>query len=114
MTVRPLLAFVCLVFPAVSSLAGEPIAQGRPLSYWLLLLREGELRVDPGGPWESEIDSGPFRTSLALKSLGVEGRSAIPALLAWFREGSDSSEGHRVKAQYLVAALRDVGCTDRS
>jgi HEAT repeat protein len=112
MTARYFLAVACLALPAFAS-AGEPFAQGRPLSYWLLL-REGELRVDPAGPWESELGPGPFRASLALKTLGPEARGAVPALLAWFREGNESADAHRIKARYLATALRDVGCTDPS
>jgi HEAT repeat protein len=112
MTKRHLLAVACLVLSGISTPAAEPFVQGRPLSYWLLLLREGELRVDPAGPWESEVGPAPFRVSQALKSLGPEAQSAVPALLAWFREDNGSEDAHCIKAQYLHAALRDVGCTD--
>jgi hypothetical protein len=114
MIARYLLVTACLGLTAIPSQAGEPIAQGKPLSYWLLLLREGELQADPAGPWESEVGPGPSRTSLALKAPGSEGRTAVPALLTWFHEGSEGPDAHRIKAEYLLAALRDIGCTDGS
>jgi HEAT repeat protein len=114
MTARYLLAAVCLVLLLSSSRAREPFAHGKPLSYWMLLLREAELRVETAGPWETRIGAGPFQVSLALKALGPEARSALPALLAWFREGNESANAYRIKGAYLAAALRDVGCTDRS
>src|SRR5947207_1248648 len=113
MTAR-LLACACFLLLALPSLAAEPFAQGKPLSYWLLLLRERELNADTRGDWHGSIGPEPSRTSHALRTLGPSASSAVPVLLAWFREGSETTDGYRAKALYLASALRDVECKDTS
>ncbi len=114
MTNRCILACAFAFSLAAPAPAREPLSQGKPLSYWLLLLRERELRIEPPGNEGNALGAGPLQTSIALRELGADARAAVPNLLAWFREGDSSAEGQRARAQYLVSALHDVGCTDRS
>lgn len=82
MTATRILACLWLLSSVRCLAAAEPFVQGRPLSYWLLLLNESEYRIPA-----PEMDSGPLRARMALRELDADSApSAVPHLLAWFAE----------------------------
>src|SRR5262249_54426223 len=108
---RCLLAWIC--FLTGTAAAAEPIAQGKPLDYWTLLLHQSELQVGPG-PWMPADDPFADWALRSLDMLGSRGAPALPDLLAWFSERVEQDAAYEVLAGRLARTLGNTGPEARS
>lgn len=109
MSVIRLLAWLWLLFAAQAVGAADPLLQGRPLSFWLLLLHENEYRL----PY-AEGDSGILRARLALGDLDADSApTAVPHLLAWYAERPHPDPDQLVNRAFLQHVLARAGSAAR-